>query len=306
MTSMNGADRYVVVSPVKDEVAFVGRTIESICRQTVRPSRWVIVDDGSTDGTREIIERAAAACPWIRVLRLDSSTPRETGSRVIRNFHAGYASLSDDAFDFVVKLDCDLEIPPDYFESLLRRFRAEPRLGIASGIYLEQRDGQWVPREMPPYHTAGAMKMLRAQCYREIGGFVAAAGWDAVDEIKALVRGWTTRHFTDLRVLHLKDEGSGVGFRRMSRMSGEIHYLTGGGALFFFVKALHRLLFGRPLVVGSLAMISGYLGCLVRRPQKLVNTEEARYYRRMLNRRMFGDLIHLRAPKTRDGGARYA
>ncbi len=225
---------------------------------------------------------------------------------MIRNFHAGYELLAGEKFDFVVKLDCDLELSPDYFERLLGRFREDPTLGIASGIYLEQRDGAWMPMEMPSYHAAGAMKMLRAECYRDVGGFVAAPGWDAVDEIKALARGWQTRHFADLRVLHLKDEGSGVGFRRMSRMSGEIHYLTGGGALFFFAKAVHRLVFGRPSWSAALAMIQGYLACVVSRPQKLVNTEEARYYRKMLNRRMLDDLIHLRAPKSRDRGARYA
>lgn len=301
---MSDVERYVIVSPVKDEAAFVTRTLDSVCNQTVRPYRWVIVDDGSTDGTREILERYAAAHSWIQVTRLDATTRRQTGSRVIRNFHVGYELIRDEAFDFVVKLDCDLDIPRGYFEILLRRFREDPTLGIASGIYLEQREGAWLPMNMPSYHAAGAMKMLRAQCYRDIGGFVAAPGWDAVDEIKALVKGWTTRHFADLQVFHLKDEGSGVGFRRMSRMSGEIHYLTGGGPLFFFVKALHRLLFGRPVLVGSLAMMSGYLGCLIRRPQRLVNAEEARYYRKMLNRRMIEDVLHLRAPKTK--GARYA
>jgi poly-beta-1,6-N-acetyl-D-glucosamine synthase len=302
---MTDGRRYVVVSPVKDEAAFVTRTLESVANQTVRPHRWVIVDDGSTDGTGEILERYAAAHPWIRLMRLEPGVPRQTGSRVIQNFLAGYELLRDEAFDFVVKLDCDLDLPPDYFENLLRRFHDDPALGIASGIYLEQRDGAWQPMTMPAYHTAGAMKMLRATCYRDVGGFVAAPGWDAVDEIKALVKGWKTRHFTDLRVLHLKDEGSGVGFRRMSRMSGEIHYLTGGGALFFFVKAVHRLLFGRPWLVGSLAMIGGYLACVVRRPEKLVNREEARYYRKMLNQRMLDDVIHFRAP-NRDRGARYA
>ena len=298
-------DRYVVVSPVKDEAAYVKRTLDSICSQTVPPRRWVIVDDGSTDGTSEILDRYATAHSWIRLLRLDAGAPRQTGSRVVQNFLVGYAVL-DEVFDFVVKLDCDLEIPADYFETLLRRFRDNPALGIASGIYLEQRDGEWVPIDLPPYHAAGAMKMLRAACYRDVGGFVAAPGWDTVDEIKALVKGWQTRHFTDLRVLHLKDGGSGVGFRRMSRMSGEIHYRTGGGALFFFAKAVHRIVFGRPRVVGGLAMVGGYLSCVVKRPQKLVNTEEARYYRKMLNRRMFNDLIHFRAPKSRAGGARYA
>jgi poly-beta-1,6-N-acetyl-D-glucosamine synthase len=301
---MTSAARYVVVSPVKDEMDFVGKTLESVCNQTVHPLAWVLVDDGSTDGTSEILARYAAAHSWIRLVRVEAGAPRQTGSRVIRNFQTGYDLLRGEDFDFVVKLDCDLEIPTDYFEKLLAMFHEDPRLGIASGIYLEQREGRWMPIDMPPYHAAGAMKMVRAACYRDIGGFVASPGWDAVDEIKAQVKGWRTRHFPELRVLHLKDEGSGVGFRRMSTMSGEIHYLTGGGPLFFFVKAAHRLLFGRPLLVGSLAMVSAYLKCVVRRREKLVNAEEARYYRKMLNRRMLSDLAHMRAPKTK--GARYA
>ena len=304
---MKSGEGYVVVTPVKDERAFVERTLDSVCKQTARPECWVIVDDGSTDGTREILEHFAAAHPWIRLARVEGGGPRQTGSRVIQNFQTGYELIRGEAFDFVVKLDCDLDIPPDYFEKLLHKFHQNPTLGIASGIYLEQREGEWVPISMPSYHAAGAMKMVRAECYRDIGGFVASPGWDAVDEIRAQVKGWKTGHFSDLRVLHLKDEGSGVGFRRMSAMSGEIHYLTGGGPLFFFVKAFHRLLFGRPLVVGSIAMIVAYLKCVVRRPSKLVNAEEAKYYRRMLNRRMLIGMLYMRAPKKKqESGGRYA
>jgi glycosyltransferase involved in cell wall biosynthesis len=298
--------KYVVVSPVKNETAFVLRTLESICRQTVRPHRWVIVDDGSTDGTSEILERFASANAWIRLVRRDPGAPRQPGSRVIQNFQVGYDLLRDDDFDFVVKLDCDLDIPPDYFEQMLKRFDDDASLGIASGVYLERRDDEWVPVALPAYHAAGAMKMVRAECFRAIGGFVASPGWDTVDEIKAQVRGWTTKHFPDLQVLHLKDEGSGVGFLKMSRMSGEIHYLTGGGALFFWVKALHRLLFGRPFITGSLAMVTGYVTCVMTRRQKLVDAREVDYYRKLLDRRMFEAVLHPRLPKLGERGARYS
>jgi glycosyltransferase involved in cell wall biosynthesis len=298
--------RYVVVSPIKDEAPYVERTLASVSEQTVRPHLWVIVDDGSTDGTGEILEGCARLHPWVRLVRRDAGAPRQPGSRVIENFQIGYELVQNESFDFVVKLDCDLEIPPDYFERLLRRFDEDPRLGIASGVYLERRGDEWIPLEMPHYHAAGAMKMVRIACYHDIGGFVASKGWDTVDEIKAQVRGWTTAHFGDLRVLHLKDEGAGVGFLQMSRMSGEIHYLTGGGPLFFLAKAIHRLLFGRPLVVGSLAMIAGYLRCAITRRKKLVDAREIQYYRHILDRRMLHALIHWRCFKLSDRGARYS
>ena len=303
---MTNRGKYVVVSPVKNEAAFVLRTLESVCSQTVRPHRWVIVDDGSTDGTKEILERFAEANTWIRLSHRDPGAPRQPGARGIQNFQVGYDLLGNDAFDFIVKLDCDLEIPPDYFEQMLKRFGDDPKLGIASGIYLERRDDGWVPVHLPTYHAAGAMKMVRTECFRDIGGFVAAPGWDTVDEIKAQVRGWTTKHFPDLQVLHLKDEGSGVGFLKMSRMSGEIHYLTGGGAIFFGVKALHRLLFGRPFVTGSLAMVAGYLTCVVKRRKKLVDAREVKYYRKLLDGRMFDAVLHPRLRRLSERGARYS
>lgn len=303
---MKAPGRYVIVSPVKDEVPFVEKTLESIAKQTVRPDHWVIVDDGSTDGTSEILDKFAREHPWVRLTCRNPGALREPGSRVIQNFNIGYGLLRADTFDFIVKLDCDLDLPPDYFEQLLRRFDEDPKLGIASGIYLERREGEWVTVPMPAYHAAGALKMVRTACFHEIGGFVASRGWDTVDEIKAQARGWRTTHFPELCVHHLKDEGSGVGFLKMSRMSGEIHYLTGGGVLFFIAKFMHRLLLGRPIILGSLAMMVGYLQCIVTRREKLVDPHEARFYRRLLNHRMVEPIIQRRLPKVSQRGARYS
>jgi biofilm PGA synthesis N-glycosyltransferase PgaC len=295
-----------VISPVKDEAGFVERTLRSVAAQTLPPTLWVIVDDGSTDGTGRILDRFAGLHPWIRVVHREPGARREAGSRVIQNFQLGYERVRDEPCDFIVKLDCDLDIPADYFEHLVERFEQDPALGIASGIYSEERDGEWVAIEMPGYHAAGAMKMVRRECFREIGGFVAARGWDTVDEIKAQVRGWKTAHFPDLMVRHLKDEGSGVGFLDMSRISGEIHYLTGGGPLFFAVKSVHRLLFGRPLIAGSVAMVLGYLRCVGKRRNRLVDDREVRHYRKLLNRRMLEAMMRLRSVAPGGGRARYS
>lgn len=303
---MKALARYVVVSPVKDEEPFVRRTLESVANQTVLPVIWVLVDDGSTDGTKEILEEFAREHAWVRLVIRDPGALRQAGSRVIQNFQVGCELLLNERFDFIVKLDCDLELPLNYFEQLLQRFECNPKLGIASGIYLEQREAEWVPVPMPEYHAAGALKMVRRTCFDAIGGFVASRGWDTVDEIKAQVLGWATTHFADLRVLHLKDEGSGVGFLQMSRMSGEIHFLTGGGPAFFLAKFIHRLFLGRPVVFGSLAMLIGYVECIVTGRKVLVDAHEARYYRRLLNRRIIDVLIRGRFRAIGGRRARYS
>jgi glycosyltransferase involved in cell wall biosynthesis len=280
--------RYVVVSPVKDEASHVRLTLDSMVNQTVRPVRWVIVDDGSSDETPRILEEYAARHDWIQVVRIDRGAKRDLGVTEIRAFAEGYSRVKDLASDFVVKLDCDLDLPVDYFERLLAEFEKDPRLGIASGIYLEKSDGgEWLPVQMPDYHAAGASKVVRKKCFDEIDGFILYRGWDTVDEIKAQMRGWETRHFADVKFRHLKREGSAMGSTRMNSFHGEIYYLTGGGVLFFLLKVLHRMVSGTPRIVGGAAMLWGYLRCHLTGKKRSVTSEEARFYSRMLNKRLF-------------------
>jgi biofilm PGA synthesis N-glycosyltransferase PgaC len=283
-----GHARYVVISPVRDEAKYVELTLRSVTEQTVRPVLWVIVDDGSEDGTQDIVGRYAAGNPWIRQLQHRKSGPRRPGSPVIHAFNYGYASLGDQPYDFIVKLDCDLSFEPDYFETLFARFGNDDRLGIASGVYLEQDGaGTWAPVSMPPYHAFGASKVVRRTCFEEIGGFPAAAGWDTVDEIRAMSRSWKTGHFADLRARHHKREGTAIGPLKTSHMHGEIFYVTGGDPLFLLFKVLHRLTTA-PFLISALALSVGYFGAALKRKPRLVNRVEARYYKKLLRRRLFG------------------
>ena len=185
--------RYLIISPVKDEEKYVEFTLQSVTRQTLRPILWIIVDDGSTDKTQEIVGRYARAYPAIRLIRNPNSGVRQTGSAVIRAFNCGYEYIGNVDYDFIVKLDCDLSFEPDYFERLLRKLSNEKRLGIASGIYMEKNSfNSRQPVVMPCYHAAGACKVLSGECFNEIRGFIAEAGWDTVDEIRAMARGWKT------------------------------------------------------------------------------------------------------------------
>ena len=285
--------KYIIISSVKDEEKYIETTIHAVLRQTARPSKWVIVDDGSRDRTPSIVDKYSRRFDWITVLTLARESGRDPGSAIIRAFEAGYRLVQDVDFDFVVKLDCDLDFAPDYFQRLIDKFHQDSALGIASGTYLEKSNSRWLKVPMPAYHAAGASKVVRAKCFREIGGFIPSPGWDTIDEIRALMKGWKTRHFEELSFYHLKDEGSGIGFARTSFMHGEIHYLAGGGPLFFLLKFLHRLVFGRPFLLGGIAMLLGYLKPLISGRQRLVTRTEASFYRHLLNKRIARGLAKL-------------
>ncbi len=278
---------YVVISPVKDEAKNIEATLRSMTAQTVRPSLWVIVDDASRDETPQIVGRWAKKHPWIRPLRIERDGQRQPGSAVIRAFQLGYELIRGSEFDFIAKLDCDMEFSADYFEQLLSKFHQDERLGIASGIYLEVKNGEWKPVPMPGYHAAGASKVIRAKCFEEIGGFLPARGWDTVDQIRAQCRGWTTAHFPELQMRHLRPEGEGIGKLRTNVMHGEIYYATGGGLFFFLLKVLHRMFTGRPALLAGLALFWGFLKPWASGRARLVTQEEGRHYRRQLNARIW-------------------
>ncbi len=285
---------YVVVTPVRDEAAYIARTIRSMLAQTRLPLCWIIVDDGSTDGSSEILQALTHDIPWIRIVQT-GSTRRDLGCAEIVAFKRGLANVDAAMpFDYIVKLDGDVELPPDYFQYLLLRMAAQPRWGIASGVYMEQNDaGVWKPVPMPAYHAAGASKVVRTACYESMGGFVAHKGWDTIDEIRAGLHGWTTGHFPELRFRHLKPEGAAMGSLRTHRFHGQIYYQTGGGPAFLLAKSLHRLIASRPPVLGGLALLAGYLEPLLRRRPRLVSDSEADFYRAMLNRRLTAPVLRL-------------
>jgi poly-beta-1,6-N-acetyl-D-glucosamine synthase len=280
------ASRYLVVTPVKDEAQHIASMMKSVIAQTKRPDRWIIVDDGSTDQTPDIIAALSQGLEWITVLTR-KPRQRNLGSAEILAFNQGIDMIDLDDFDFIVKLDGDVDLEPHYFHDLLVKMQADRNWGIASGVYREDHDGIWETITMPTYHAAGASKVVARECYKAIGGFVAKKGWDTLDEIRAGLAGWKTGHFEDLVFTHLKPEGIAMGKLSTHRFHGEIYYQTGGGGVFLLFKALHRMLFAKPMVVGGMALIYGYLRSYISRQPRLVNPHEAEYYRKMLNRRLF-------------------
>ncbi len=277
---------YIIVSPVKDEQDFIEDTIKSIIAQTLKPTIWVIVDDCSQDATSAIVGKYCIENKWIKLVRTIREDKRQPGAPVINAFNKGYEIINNHEYDFIVKVDCDLRFETDYFERLILEFNKNKKLGIASGIYMEMENDRWVPVMMPSYHAAGACKMVRKECFSQIGGFIPSKGWDTVDEIKAQCKGWDTCHFYNIKFFHLKAEGSGIGNTRTNMMHGEIYYVTGGSLLFLIFKIVHRMIFGRPLLIGGIMMLFGYIQALVLRKKRLVSKEEETHYKKLLNSRI--------------------
>lgn len=292
---------YVIISPVKDEERYILATLQAVLNQTIKPLLWIVVDDGSRDNTLAILSSHIIGHEWIRIVRVERDSKRQPGSAVINAFNIGLRSISDILYDIVVKLDCDVDFDSGYFQALIEKFEEDDRLGIASGLCTEKKGVAWYPSSGPPYHAVGACKMVRRKCFEVIGGFIPARGWDTVDEIRAQMAGWRTCHFTDVPFRHLKPEGSGIGFVRTSAMHGEIYYLTGGGVAFLLLKVVKRIFIGKPLLIGGVVVLWGFLQAWGTGRRRLVNDAEARFYRALLNKQValsLGGLLGLRGAKN--------
>src|SRR5271166_6438519 len=182
--------RYVVVTPARDEASHIGETIGSLVHQTIRPAEWVIVDDGSTDGTGEIAERFADRYSWISVLHRPDRGKRQNATGVMEAFQHGYRSLKANDWDFIVKLDGDVSLNPDYFENCFREFQRNPTLGIGGGSICHLENGALKIESCPRFHVRGATKIYSRACWEAIGGLLSVPGWDTVDEVKANMLGW--------------------------------------------------------------------------------------------------------------------
>jgi len=279
---------YVVITPVRDESAFLPFTIESVIRQTILPAEWIIVNDGSQDNTGEIIEQYASRHSWIRPLHLADRGFRKSGGGVVDAFNEGYAKLSPRSWDFVVKLDGDLEFAPDYFEKCLCHFGKDPRLGIGGGsISNRMPDGSDQPEKGPAFHVRGATKIYKQQCWADIAPLWAAPGWDTLDEVKANMKGWTTRTFPELSIVQHRVTGGADGMWRDRVKNGRANFICGYHPLFMLAKCVSRIA-SPPYVVGALGLTWGYLTGYLCRTARVDDAALIKYVRRQQLSRLSG------------------
>lgn len=263
--------RYVLISPCRNEADHMRHTLDSVIAQTVTPALWVIVDDGSTDTTPDILRDYAGTHPWIRVVTNPDRGHRAVGPGVIEAFYAGLAEVPFSEFDYLCKLDLDLDLPAGYFEELMQRMEADPRLGSASGKpYFRNTAGRWISEKCGDEMSVGMTKFYRVACFHAIGGFVRAVMWDAIDCHKARQLGWRNRSWDDpaLRFEHLRPMGSSsksIFHGRMRHGAGQ--YFMGSDPIYFTATALYRMVHP-PYIAGGLATLWGYvLAALQRRPR---------------------------------------
>lgn len=276
--------RYVLVSPCRDEAKVIRRTLDSVAAQTVPPALWVVIDDGSTDETPRILEEYARRLPYLRVVRHADRGNRSVGPGVIQAFYRGLEQVRLADFDYLCKLDMDLDLPARYFELLMERMERDPRLGSTSGKpwFHHPETGVLTPEAIGDEMSVGASKFYRVACFEEIGGFVRQVMWDGIDCHRARMLGWKVESCPEepLRFLHLRPMGSsqGKGIWAGRVRTGFGQYFMGSSPLFFLASAVYRLPL-HPVLYGSVAMLWGYFSSAARRVPRYGDDEFRRFLR---------------------------
>src|SRR5271165_1481643 len=260
---MSPSRRYLLISPCRDEAQYLRRTLDSVAAQSVRPALWVMVDDGSTDATPAILEEYARRLPYLRVVRRTDRGRREVGPGVIEAFYAGLETARLEDFDYLCKLDMDLDLPVRYFEVLMQRMESDPRVGTTSGKpwFVHPQSGALVSEICGDEMSVGMTKFYRVACFKEIGGFVRQVMWDGIDCHRARMLGWIAESSgsESVRFVHLRPQGAshkGIWTGRVRIGFGQ--YFMGTSPLYHLVVVIYRLP-AYPVLVGSVAMLWGYL-----------------------------------------------
>jgi len=260
-------NRYVVITPVRDEEEHLRSTIECMVAQTVQPIEWVIVNDGSTDATGSIIDEYANLHSWIKPVHRQNRGFRKAGGGVVDAFNDGRLGLTSTDWEFIVKFDGDLTFDSTYFEECFSEFRSDEKLGIGGGVICYVIDGRKRFEEAPSFHVRGATKIYRRACWVDIGGLLPAPGWDTMDEVKANSVGWLTRSFPNLHLNHKRETGAADGTWKTLVKYGRANYICGYHPLFMLAKCTSRLM-QKPYLIGSAGLIYGFLsGYATKLPQ---------------------------------------
>ncbi len=270
---------YVLITPARNEEAFIEKTIKSVISQTVLPTRWVIVSDGSTDRTDEIVKGYSARNSWIELLRMPEHGDRQFADKVYC-FNAGYERVKDLPFDFIGNLDADLSFKEDYFEFILSKFVEYPELGVAGTPFVEG-SSHYDYRFTSINHVSGACQMFRRECFEAIGGYtpIKGGGEDVVAVTTARMKDWMTRTFTEKSCCHHREMGTASSSSTMKWFTvGTTDYLLGGHPLWEVSRGLYQMS-QRPYFIRGALVLLGYLSATIRRVERPVSQDFMQFVR---------------------------
>lgn len=284
--------KFVIITPAKNEGKFIGRTISSVVRQRAKPLRFIIVDDGSDDNTADVVRSFQKDNPWIELVSADSfGIQRSGGAKVVRAFNVGFAHLGRLGldYDFVVKLDADLELPENYFEKVIETFASDPRIGMCGGFIENLIDGQLVAEEYSQHHVRGAFKAVGRRCFEMIGGFRPIWNWDSVDEVCAMYHGWKVEVF-NLPVTQFRPTSGAYSSRSQQYKDGYDAYCLRNSAALLALRFISRLR-ATPFLVGAIFYLFGYFNAVWRREPMSIEPEIAAYYNSFHVSRIVDDIL---------------
>ena len=275
---------YYIVIPAHNEEAFIALTLDSLISQTVLPKKVVVVNDNSTDKTAEIVMAFAKENPFITLVNKTSEAIHLPGSKVIQAFHKGFETL-DENYDVIVKLDADLILPYNYFETVLNTFEKDATIGMVGGFAYIEKNGSWILENLTDKdHIRGAFKAYRKECFLQIGNLKPAMGWDTVDELLSKFYGWKVVTDSSLIVKHLKP--TGANYNKTARYKqGEAFYTLGYGLLITSIaSAKLALMKKKPLLF--IDYIKGFWKAKAAQTPLLVTTEQAKFIRKYRLKKM--------------------
>ena len=272
--------KYAIVTPARNEADFIEQTIESMIFQTLPPAKWVIVSDGSTDGTDEIVKRYLPRYPWIDLVRMPEHRDRQFAAKVFA-FNAGFEHIREIPCDIIGNLDADITFDQDHFAFLIDKFLHIEDLGVAGTPFVEQDNITYDFRFTNIEHVSGACQLFRRRCFDEIGGYqpVKGGGIDWIAVTSARMKGWKTRTFPEKTCYHHRKMGTGSHSVLHSFLKhGEKDFYLGGHPLWQLFRSVYQMS-NRPYIVGGFLLLAGYLWAGLKRVDRPVSAELMQFHR---------------------------
>jgi biofilm PGA synthesis N-glycosyltransferase PgaC len=279
--------KYVVITPARNEAKFIELTLKSMVAQTVLPLRWVIVSDGSTDGTDDIVKEYTVDHPWIELIRMPEREERHFAGKVLA-FNAGYARVADLPYEVIGNLDGDVSFDEEYFDFLLRKFAENPQLGVG-GTPFREGSFQYDYRFTSIEHVSGQCQLFRRQCFEAIGGYVPRkiGGIDLVAVTTARMKGWQTRTFPEKPYVHHRQMGTATATAWKTPFKvGRSDYLLGSHPVWEFARSIYQTT-RPPILLGGSLRLAGFAWAMLSQREKQVPDEFVKFRRKEQMRRLW-------------------